>query len=278
MPFLKSIVLAFSMFSRIPMPRVAWNSRNLRYLLCAFPLVGVVEGLASVAWGALALFVRETWQQSVGVPLVALGFVLIPVLITGGIHLDGFMDTLDALSSNADREKKLAIMKDPHAGSFAVLGCVLYILTQFVLMLAVADCALVSSLALRRAMNRWQQVRLLLPLVPLFVLSRLLSAFAVATFPIAKDSGLVRTFSDASARRFTAVWCGAWFVAVSAASVLLGGTRCAVVPTAELSVFAWYYVKTKRAFGGITGDTAGWFVQLAELCALAALAAATGLR
>ena len=122
MAFLRAVALAFGLFSRIPVPRVAWSARNMRFLLCAFPLVGVVVG-AAVA--AAVLFVRDGL-------LVSLCAVVFPVAVTGGIHFDGFMDTCDALASHAGRERKLAIMQDSHAGAFAVLGCVLYVLAQFV--------------------------------------------------------------------------------------------------------------------------------------------------
>ena len=207
MLFLKSAVLAFSMFSAIPMPRVEWNARSMRYMLAAFPLVGAVIGALFVAAGCGFVALSDVWAKPVPASLAALVLLLLPVLVTGGIHVDGFMDTCDALGSHADREKKLAIMKDPHAGSFAVLGCVLYFVAQYALLRAFADYALGSGGAARRLVNQWQQVQLFLCAASAFVFSRLLSALAVATFPIAKNSGLVRTFSDASARRFTAVWC-----------------------------------------------------------------------
>jgi adenosylcobinamide-GDP ribazoletransferase len=53
MTFLRSIVVAFSMFSRIPMPKVDWKPENMRYALAAFPLVGCVIGLALWGWAWL---------------------------------------------------------------------------------------------------------------------------------------------------------------------------------------------------------------------------------
>lgn len=54
--------------------------------------------------------------------------VCIPLLVTGGIHMDGYMDTVDALSSHQSVEKKLEILKDPNAGAFAVIYCGIYLL------------------------------------------------------------------------------------------------------------------------------------------------------
>ena len=265
MRFFKSLVLAFSMFSAIPMPRVDWNEKNLRYMLCAFPLVGAVIGVAEFCVYACAE--KLLVPQNIGlVRLVPLALVLIPVAITGGIHLDGFMDTSDALSSHADREKKLAILKDSHAGAFAVLGCVLYFLCQFSLMQELCRSLFGDA---KTTVSFYSQHCVIFSLT--FVLSRLLSAFSVATFPIAKDSGLVRTFSDASAKRFTALWCAVWFSLISVAMVYFFCWRGAAVILTMLFVFGGYFLMVRRAFGGITGDTAGWFVQVSELLSLAVL-------
>ncbi|MBQ7157937.1 MAG: adenosylcobinamide-GDP ribazoletransferase [Treponema sp.] len=247
-----SVLLAFSMFSAIPMPRTEWNEKNMRYMMCAFPLVGVVIGaLVQGVWALASCAGAEADFCAMVRRLMPLVLVLIPVAVTGGIHVDGFMDTCDALSSHADREKKLAIMKDSHAGAFSVLGCVLYFLADFVLF------------------GEWCRGSIgVLPLI--FVFSRLLSAFSVATFPIAKDSGLVRTFSDAGAKRFTAVWCAFWFVSLAVVAVFCFRWQGGAVVLAQVIVFAWYFVMTRRQFGGITGDTAGWFVQMAEIVSLAA--------
>ncbi len=95
---LQTIAVAFAMFSAIPVPQFDWNEKNMRYTMCAFPLIGAVIGAACVC-GTLPL---------PGLAKAA-GFALIPVWITGGIHLDGYADTCDALSSYGDREKKLEI-------------------------------------------------------------------------------------------------------------------------------------------------------------------------
>ena len=86
---LQTMAVAFAMFSALPVPQFTWNSKNMRYALCAFPLIGGVIGALWSLCGALPLpdMIR------------AGGFCLIPVLVTGGIHLDGYADTSDALSS-----------------------------------------------------------------------------------------------------------------------------------------------------------------------------------
>ena len=246
MKWLLSIAVAFGMYSRIPVPSVAWREDSMRYALCAFPLIGVAQGLLCVAWGALCL--------ALGIPalLCAAGFLALPLLVNGGIHLDGYADTSDALSSYGDREKKLEILKDSHCGAFAVIRLCCYFVAYFGL------CGSVRFTP--RAGLCWTLA---------LVLERALSGFAVAAFPLAKDTGLAHTFATAAdkqtVRRFL---CGLSALLVLALTALGGGGLAAA---ALLALWRYDFV-AKKQFGGITGDLAGWFLQRAELWMLAALA------
>lgn len=254
MSFFKSIILSFSTFSAIPMPRIEWNSKNMRYMMCAFPLVGALIALFCAAFVIFAQYLTGI-HKNLSPTLLALIFTLIPVFISGGIHLDGFMDTCDALASHASREKKLEILKDSHSGAFAILGCVLYFLSYFVLSLEV----------FRRPLHLIN----LLPLFSIFMISRILSAFAVSTFPIAKDSGLVHTFASATIKNFTALWCSFWLILISMLLIYFFNFLGIALVATSLSIFCLYFLVAVRNFGGITGDTAGWFVQICEISALA---------
>lgn len=266
MSFIKSTILAFSMFSALPVPRVEWNQKNMRFMMAAFPFVGLVVALL---WGGWFLFVQflAVWQKNLSPALTALGFTLIPVLVTGGIHLDGFMDTSDALGSHASREKKLEILKDSHSGAFAVLACVIYFLCYYVLSYELS-VFLFEGGSSHRFENDFTSLMAFLPVLSIFVISRLLSALAVATFPIAKDSGLVHTFASSSDSLFTAVWCLAWLFIVSVFLIITCNYMGIAMVGVSLALFCFYYVMAIFNFGGITGDTAGWFVQLCELLGL----------
>ena len=243
MTVLQTIAVAFAMFSAIPVPQFDWNEKNMRYAMCAFPLIGVVCGALWCLCGAL--------------PLPALvragGFCLVPIWVTGGIHLDGYADTCDALSSYGDKEKKLEILKDPHCGAFAVIRLCSYFVAYFALCTAVQFTPRVGlcwTLAL--------------------VLERALSGLAVASFPLAKNTGLAHTFASAADRKTVRNVLLVLAVLLSAALAVLGGGALVL---AALVVFGRYHVVSNKQFGGITGDLAGWFLQKAELWMLAALAA-----
>ena len=245
MTFLQTVAVALSMYSAIPMPQFPWTKQNMRLAMAAFPLVGVFCGLAAALWG---------WLSGVldfGPFLTGAGLALAPVVVTGGIHLDGFCDTTDALASHAPREKKLEILQDSHCGAFAAIAVGAYLLFS---------AALCSELTPGR--DTWLRLGLM------FVFSRAASGFAVATFPCAKNSGLVRTFSDMAAKRQARILLALMGLLAAAGLIWLGG-RAMVL--AGLLMFGIYYLTARRLFGGITGDLAGWFLQWCELWMLLAL-------
>ena len=241
----ETIAAAFSMFSALPVPCVEWNERNTRWLLAVFPLVGIVTGGLCRGWVVLC-----GWL-SLPDMMRGAGLTLLPVLITGGIHLDGFADTWDALSSHAPPEKKQEILKDPRLGAFAAIHLCGYFTTAF---------------ALWTALPRYDGPLFLL----MFPLSRTLSALAVVAFPLAKDAGLAHAFATAADR-------GRLKFLLTVLVVLLGGGLClrgldgGTAVLAALGVFACYHRMAKKQFGGLSGDLAGWFLQTAELWMLGAV-------
>lgn len=258
--FFETFAVAFSMFSRIPVRQFEWTEKNQKYMMLAFPAVGLVLGLA---WLLVAAACDE-----LGIPSLLTGALLtaLPMLLVGGIHLDGYADTWDALASHGDREAKLAIMKDPHTGSFAVLHLILWFLLCF---------AANVTLAEQEAIH-W------LPVALLFVLSRALSGLAVATFPMAADTGLVRSFADTADRKkvrngllFLLAVLAICFLALDLAAETFP-TGLAICAAAAL-VFVWYRFISEKHFGGITGDLAGWFLCRCEVWMLVAAALVAGL-
>ena len=101
MTWLKPVIIAFSMYSAIPMPRVEWDREGMRYALCAFPLVGLAAGAALWCWWWLCGLL------GLGQLLAAAGMTLLPLLVSGGIHMDGFCDASDAIASRQGPEKRL---------------------------------------------------------------------------------------------------------------------------------------------------------------------------
>ena len=236
-----NLCAAFAMFSKIPVPKVDWEKENLKFMLCFFPLVGVVIGGAFLLMAELGL--REGLQAGF---LCAL-LVLVPVVITGGIHLDGFLDTMDALSSWQGQEKKREILKDPHTGAFAVISAGTYFLCWY------------------GACHQLLQNRQALQVMALgFILSRALSGIGVVVFPKSNPLGTVAEFAEKAGEKLV---CSVLLLTAGAVVALLFminpmyGTGVLLFAA---GLFGFYYRTAVKSFGGICGDLAGWFLCLCE--------------
>lgn len=246
---MEGLIIAFSTYSRIPMPRVDFDDDNMKYTICFFPLVGIAIG--GLSW----IFMAAAEFFGIGEILRAVVLTLVPLVVTGGIHLDGLLDTADAVSSWQTREKRLEIMKDSHCGAFSVIWCGAYYLACYGVM---------SQIYL----SDMPQLMLI------YVISRILSAIALLSFPKAKKSGLLRTFSDKAVNKK-----GRWILMIElcAACVILlsaGLLSGGIILLCGAICFLFYYRLTKKTFGGITGDLAGCFLCIAELAMTAAAALA----
>lgn len=247
---MEELIITFSMYSILPTPHLEWRERNMRLTMGLFPLVGVAiaAGLAGIGF----------LHQQLAVPGLAVTAFLLtiwPVIISGGLHLDGFADTADALGSHRDRETKLKIMKDPHAGPFAVISCILVLLLQFSswndLLVTLSGASLAAS---------WR-IWLQLALIP--VLSRVLAGLGVCLLPPARPDGLVKIFRERLAPGViwllagegllvAAVWIGLNPLAglISLLAAMLASLGC-----------GWMSLKI---FGGTTGDLTGFSLVICE--------------
>ena len=240
MSIINSFFIALSMYSRIPVPRVDWEKENMRYAMCFFPMIGVVIGAVMYLAGWLLD------KTSVGGLFRGVVFTMIPIIITGGIHMDGFMDTMDALGSWGDREKKLEILKDSHAGAFAILGM---------------GCYLMWSVAV------WSELpaEVLRVCGVSFVLSRALSGFSVVTFSAARNSGLLKMFQDGAQKKVVRITMCLYVAAAVIMMAVMNARAMTGAVTGVMIAFLYYIVVSRKQFGGVTGDLAGFFLETAEL-------------
>lgn len=248
----ESMLIAFSMYSKIPMPKVEWNDKNMKYAMCFFPVIGVVIGVCVQIIGTLLI------KSTFGSLFFSVIMTLLPIMITGGIHLDGFLDTIDALSSWGDKEKKLQILKDSNSGAFAIIGM---------------GCYLLCNIAL------WSEASVeMLPLISCgYVLSRALSGYSVVTFQTAKNSGLAKTFQDTAQKNRVKMTMYCWIM-ISTGCMLAYNFKSAISLFVAGALFFQYYKRLcKKQFGGITGDLAGYFLQVFELLMLGVIVLGTRL-
>jgi adenosylcobinamide-GDP ribazoletransferase len=239
------------MYSKIPMPQVEMDEKDMKYVMAFFPFVGLV-----ISACVYIVYQLSTVFNLNGITTDCI-IILIPVLVTGGIHIDGFMDTSDAIHSYGDREKKLAILKDSHIGAFAVI---MFCAFGLAYMAALAQLVTDGSDAL------WKIYALS------FYFSRICSALAAVNCKNARKNGMLHMFTGA-AQKNRVNTCLIIQLFICGICMLTFSLSAAVaVFVAVLVLFFAYRHMAYKEFGGVTGDLAGYFLCMAELCAVVVLA------
>ena len=224
-----SFKAAFAMFSKIPTPMVDWNKENMKYMMCFFPFVGTAIGI--LIWLVGCVLGSHAQMEPF---FLAVILTVIPVFVTGGIHVDGLLDTSDALSSWQERTRRLEILKDSHAGAFAIItACVYFILWlgAWSQLLGDHDGICIMSIG--------------------FMMSRCLSGIGVIIFPKARTDGTVAEFSRNASEAVLMIW--------------INPVKGALAAVTALLVFWWYHHMAMKYFGGTTGDLSGFFLCICEV-------------
>ena len=237
------LLIALQFLTRLPvsLPGIPTPEQVGRSLLW-YPLVGLLLGL--LLWG-VHLLLGQTSAVLQAAIILALW-----VGLSGGLHLDGLADTADAwVGGFADRERTLAIMKDPRSGPIAVVVLVLLLLLKFA--------------ALFTLLQAGQGIYLLL----LPWLGRSLLPLLLATTPYVRVGGLGQALVDHLPRGQLP-----WVLGVHLLGMLLFGWMGLLALATALLLFIWLRRALLRRLGGTTGDTAGALVELGECGVLLALA------
>ena len=242
--WIRSCMIAFSMYSKLPVPQFEWKEENMRYAMIFFPWVGIVTGGLELLWFAVA--------SRLGIPsgFYAAVATVLPIVVTGGIHADGYIDTIDARASHQGKERRLEILKDPHTGAFAIIWAIVYFLLYH------GAYQVVSS------------YKSCLMIAVCYVASRAFSGLAAVTFPAAKKTGTLAVFSHAADRKLVRAVLIFYVLAAGSIELALWWESGLVLIFCGGLFFAYYYRMAKKEFGGITGDLEGWFLQCFELLML----------
>jgi adenosylcobinamide-GDP ribazoletransferase len=254
---LRLILAAVQFFTRLPVPaRVGHGAEQLAQAARYLPLVGLLVG----AIAAAALWLAA---QVLPLPLAVTLSMAAGILATGAFHEDGLSDFADGMGGGHSREKALAIMKDPRAGSYGVIALVLALLMKFEALLALCET---RSLALAAA-----------ALVAAHAVSRLMAASIMLTQDYVREDDSARARPAAQRMGATSfavallagiVALGIPFAAGEGAAALFAAAGAALAMRAYL---AW---RLRKRLGGYTGDCLGAVQQLCELAFYLGLLAA----
>ena len=237
--------VAFSMYSRIPVGKADWTEENMKYSMCFVPLVGMVIAVLLVLWHFLNIKLGFNDFLNGGISIV------LPILVTGGIHMDGFCDVVDALSSYRTKEKRLEILKDPHIGAFAIIWVCAYMILGAGLLAQVG--------------TTWG----ILLCGTGFVVSRALACFLAITLKSANRDGTLYAFTSTQQKGVVSSVLTVYLILGALTICILNLPAGLMVTGFSFFLTVWFVRMTDRQFGGMTGDMAGFYIQIYELMVFA---------
>ena len=238
----RGLIGAFAMYSKVPMPTLVWDEKCKKYIICFLPIVGLVLGALYVLVFNLCEYMM--WDGFLKGVLLA----VVPIAFTGGIHFDGFIDTVDAISCYASKEKRLEILKDPHVGAFGIIWSIVYfsVFTGF---------------------SSYIDNGSILAMGGVFVISRCISATACVNIENANINGSLHTLTKSTNKIVLAcvviISIALYTMFVEGLFILKGTMLFSTICC--FFIFKGFAIKN---FGGITGDLAGFLSQISELLML----------
>ena len=232
---MKGFIIALQFLTRLPTPRVTVSGDDFPHAMRWFPAVGLVIGII-LSGAAYAGALIDPWTG-------ALAALAVWVLVTGALHIDGLSDLADACgAAHKDRERFLAVMADPHVGSFGVVAIHLQLIAKLILLHGLIEA------------EAW-------PALILIPFAARIGPLAWTRWLPPLHTGLAARFTDAIRVQDVAGW-----FALLALSALV----TPLILIAPLLIILWASWLHSR-LGGVSGDCHGAGIELLETGLLAAL-------
>lgn len=247
---LKRFSVAASYLTSIPGFKKAEVPEDLEGLTPYLPSVGLVIGLLLLCL-ALALEVLDA-NELISAFILAFAWLL----LTGGIHLDGLMDTADGIFCHQNKERMLEVMRDSRVGNFGAVSGLAIILAKLIALASMPQSLVLLSLFLVPGWSRYAEL------------------CCIVEYPYARPEGMGKAFKDSSSKKD--LWTGsiAPLAATIAAAFFCNPGILVLIPLAVLSSGFIISRQLNKKLGGQTGDTYGACVEFSEAAALIFLALA----
>jgi adenosylcobinamide-GDP ribazoletransferase len=235
-----SFLLALQFLTIIPVRVRHFQAEKMARAAICFPVVGCLLGIflsllyyASLGWGFSSL-------------TTAAVCVITLIVLTGGMHLDGLADTIDALAGSKDRDARLAIMRDPAIGALGATGLICAIILKIVVLAELPQQLAPIALIPMTTFSRWSQV------------------LVMTCFPYARQKGKASVFSQGMSRR---LFLAATMLALIPA--IFFGPAKGILVFCLAGCFSYIFAKSiDRPIHGYTGDTLGAGSELTEIFVL----------
>ncbi|WP_341479431.1 adenosylcobinamide-GDP ribazoletransferase [Clostridium gasigenes] len=234
------LLMAISMFTIIPLPKHEWNDAGAKHILKFYPLIGLIVG--GFWYGVYKLLVGI----DASIILISALTMVTPFIITGMLHLDGYMDVCDAMLSRRDKKEKIRILKDPNTGAFSVIALAMLFIVNFASTYTVID-------------NGWNLIALVL--IP--VISRSFMGFLLLTKESMPESSLGSYFKKGTGI-IDKILLLIFILIPSIVLILILGIEALGVPLAMIGITIIFVNNSCMELGGMSGDIAGFGLVIAE--------------
>ena len=250
---MKGFIMLLSFMTRLYVPKVEYDEEKLGKAMKFFPLVGFIMGI--FLYLTATIFLKLTYSHNLTIIFV----LLVEIILTGGLHLDGLADTFDGIFSYRSKQKMLEIMKDSRIGTNGVLALIMYFALKFVLLQVIGQM--------------FGTEYLLFVIFSYPIVARLCSVTSCATAPYARANGMGKTFVDNT--NFYSLCFSFILTALLIQVPLFPIFKEAFYPMVLLVLtifltilvfvsFLFSKLMTKK-IGGITGDTLGALLELSQV-------------
>lgn len=243
----KGFIMALSMFTILPTPYVEWDDEGVKNMMKFYPVIGLIVGAVWSIVYYLMSFLNTSMILKSAVIMV------VPFIITGMLHLDGFMDVCDAILSRRDREEKLRILKDSTIGAFAVIALLILFFLLFGGIYSIVE------------KNIPYYILILIPVV-----SRSTVAYFLLSRSTIKESTLGTYFKKGTNIKDILIMIFSVILAAVVSFLLLQIFGLILVSLIMLGV-TLAVEKCEKEFGGISGDVAGFALVVGEVAGILVL-------
>ena len=243
----KGFIMALSMFTIIPTPYIEWDDDGAKNMMKFYPIIG---GIVGVIWSMIYYLMSNL---NISMVLKSTIIMMVPFIVTGMLHLDGFMDVCDAILSRRDREEKLRILKDSTIGAFAVISLLILFFLQFGSIHSIIEKSIPFYMLI---------------LIP--IISRSIVAYFLLSRTTIKESTLGTYFKKGTNITDIAIMIISLILMAIISFMLLNYYGLVLVLSMILGVI-WAVEKCKKEFGGISGDVAGFALVVGELIGILTL-------